>query len=100
MLFFIVGVTSISKLHAEENFSFTSDHEKAYRHYLALEFESAYDILEETDSQNGNTIYLKNYYDWFQVLIGGNEAELKDFINQTDERLEVIEEYDKDSPYF
>ncbi len=100
LLFFVVGTTSISRLYAEENFFFTSDHEEAYRHYLALEFEAAYGILEKTDAKNGNTIYLKNYYDWFQVLIEGNESELKRFTDQTDKRLETIDGYDQSSPYF
>lgn len=81
-------------------FAFTKAHKKAYQHYLRLEFELGYQKLEETDTENGNTLYLKSYYDWFRLLIAGKESELDAFEEKLEARIERLESYNSDSPYF
>lgn len=93
--FYLPAVALASEL------TFTESHREVYLHYLRLEFENGHELLlEATDPENGNTLYLKSYYEWFHLLINGREATLETFEKTTEERLSTWQHYDESSPYF
>lgn len=89
-------------LHAK-NFEFNNRCREAYTNIFALRFENARKIIQEEKYANPNNVipyFLDNYIDFFTVAMNENLVDFRAMEKNKNERLDKIEQGDKNSPYY
>lgn len=76
---------------------------EAYTHIINLDFEKGQALINKEKSANPNndiSLYLENYIDFLTIVIGEDEAEFEKRKRNKSRRLDVLEDGDKNSPYY
>lgn len=100
-LFFIIFFGLSIK--ASANFDFNANCEKAYDAIFDLRINDAKSIIKQEKQihpNNGITVLLDNYLDFFSLLISENQADYNRLKNLKGVRLAELEKQDKSSPYY
>ncbi|MHB1178068.1 MAG: tetratricopeptide repeat protein [Daejeonella sp.] len=90
-------------LHSKANFDFNSNCIKAYRAIFDLRLSDAKILVQNEKKQNPNngiTILLDNYIDYFTLLASENKSDYERLKNLKSSRLVALEKQDKNSPYY
>ncbi|MEA5425801.1 tetratricopeptide repeat protein [Arcicella lustrica] len=82
------------------DFEMNSAMQKAYSEILKMKIANGRSILAHDKSVNGVNIYLNSYADLIELMITEDKFLYEKFINHQDERIDLIENLDKKSPYF
>lgn len=96
---FSLGISLPSKA----NFDFNSNCIKAYEAIFDLRLSDAKALIQNekrVNSNNGITILLDNYVDYFTLLGTENKADYERLKNLKASRLEALEKQNKNSPYY
>jgi len=98
LLFFSVCTSTV---HA--NFNFNARCTEAYKDIFKLKLNDARLIIKEEkqrDPQNGITILLDNYVDYFDILMSENKPDYERLKDLRSDRVDALEANDKNSPYY
>ena len=90
-------------LPSKANFDFNSNCIKAYQAIFDLRLGDAKSLIQAEKKQNPNngiTILLDNYIDYFTLLASENKADYERLKNLKSSRLSALERQDKNSPYY
>ena len=90
-------------LPSKANFDFNSNCIKAYQAIFDLRLSDAKALIQNEKKQNPNngiTILLDNYIDYFTLLASENKADYERLKNLKSSRLEALENQNKNSPYY
>jgi hypothetical protein len=90
-------------LASKANFDFNNNCIKAYEAIFDLRLSDARALIQNEKKQNPNngiTILLENYIDYFTLLASENKADYERLKNLKSSRLDALEEQDKNSPYY
>lgn len=90
-------------LQSKANFDFNSNCIKAYQAIFDLRLSDAKALIQNEKKQNPNngiTILLDNYVDYFTLLASENKADYERLKNLKASRLSALEKQDKNSPYY
>lgn len=100
---FIAFVTLCLSFPAKANFDFNSNCKQAYRAIFDLRLNEAKNLILKEKRQNPNngiTILLDNYVDYFTLLASENKADFERLKKLKSSRLSALEQHDKNSPYY
>jgi hypothetical protein len=95
----ILGLTNRS----EANFDFNNNCIKAYQAIFDLRLNEAKILVQNEKKQNPNngiTILLDNYIDYFTILTSESKSDYERLKNLKAGRLNALEDQDKNSPYY
>ncbi|MFN8356941.1 MAG: tetratricopeptide repeat protein [Spirosomataceae bacterium] len=81
------------------DFEWNQQTRQAYQDIRKLKVASGKAILAQESPQNGIKVFLDDYADMVYLLISEDPAYFKKVQNLEDERLELVERLDKNSPY-
>ncbi|MGY4383366.1 hypothetical protein ACVWYN_000385 [Pedobacter sp. UYP24] len=84
-------------------FDFNANCLNAYEHIFALKLNSAKQLIaqeKKKNPDNGITILLENYVDYFYLLTNDSKQEFDRLERNKKIRIEALEEEDKSSPYY
>ncbi|WP_238806291.1 tetratricopeptide repeat protein [Emticicia aquatica] len=95
----VVYCLLISTQCTANNFDFTPNLQKAYSEIFKLKIHSGRELLAKEAPNNPFKIYLEDYADMVELLNSENQKAYQKFLDKEDERLELIEESEKKSPY-
>ncbi|SKB91106.1 tetratricopeptide repeat protein [Daejeonella lutea] len=90
-------------LPSKANFDFNSNCIKAYQAIFDLRLNDAKALIQNEKKQNPNngiTILLDNYIDYFTLLASENKSDYERLKNNKATRLSALEKQDKNSPYY
>lgn len=90
-------------LPSQANFDFNNNCIKAYQAIFDLRLSDAKVLIQQEKKQNPNngiTILLDNYIDYFTLLASENKADYDRLKNNKSSRLEALEKQNKNSPYY
>lgn len=90
-------------LPSQANFDFNNNCIKAYQAIFDLRLSDAKVLIQQEKKQNPNngiTILLDNYIDYFTLLASENKADYERLKNNKSSRLEALERQNKNSPYY
>lgn len=90
-------------INAKANFDFNNSCIKAYQAIFDLRINDAKALIKQEKQihpNNGITILLDNYVDFFSLLISENQADYNNLKNLKSIRLSELEKQDKSSPYY
>ncbi|MES2874038.1 MAG: tetratricopeptide repeat protein [Bacteroidota bacterium] len=90
-------------LPSQANFDFNNNCIKAYQAIFDLRLSDAKVLIQQEKKQNPNngiTILLDNYIDYFTLLASENKADYDRLKNNKSSRLEALEKQTKNSPYY
>lgn len=90
-------------LKSKANFDFNTNCVNAYQAIFDLRLNDAKALIQKEKSQNPNngiTILLDNYVDYFTLLITENKADYEKLKNLRSRRLSALEKQDENSPYY
>lgn len=90
-------------LPSQANFDFNNNCIKAYQAIFDLRLSDAKVLIQQEKKQNPNngiTILLDNYIDYFTLLASENKADYERLKNLKSSRLEALEKQNKNSPYY
>ncbi len=90
-------------LNSKANFDFNSNCIKAYQAIFDLRLSDAKTLIQNERKQNPNngiTILLDNYIDYFTLLASENKADYDRLKNLKASRISALEKQDKNSPYY
>ena len=90
-------------LHSKANFDFNRNCKLAYEAIFDLRLNDAKNLIQNEKKQNPNngiTILLDNYIDYFTLLTSENKADYDRLKNLKSSRLSTLEKQDKNSPYY
>lgn len=93
----------IVQLQAKANFVFNENCKNAYEAIYDLRLDDARKIIQIEKNQNpenGITILLDNYIDFFSLISSGKLADYNRLKDLKGQRLSLIEKQDKNSPYY
>ena len=85
------------------SFDMNENMQSSYTHIIALEFDAAKNniaIEKATNPDNGFIHLHQNYIDFLTVIIGEDFVFFKNVEKQKAERIAILKENDKDSPYY
>lgn len=88
---------------SKKHFDFNKNCEDAYEAIIALNFTEGKRLLEAEKSlrpQNLIPIYLENYIDCLPILFNGNPNDYQQAKSKIAERLKLMSEGDKESPWY
>ncbi|HEY1010210.1 MAG: tetratricopeptide repeat protein [Daejeonella sp.] len=89
--------------HSKANFDFNNNCIRAYQAIFDLRLNDAKTLIQNEKKQNPNngiTILLDNYIDYFTLLASENKADYERLKNVKSTRLSALEKQDKNSPYY
>jgi hypothetical protein len=101
--FFLVLLFVCSQLSLKANFVFDTTAAAAYKAIFDLRLNDARAYIAEekrNNPQNGISILLDNYVDYFHLLTSDNKADYIKFKERRSERIDALENNDEDSPYY
>ncbi|RYU92957.1 tetratricopeptide repeat protein [Emticicia agri] len=78
---------------------FTPNIQKAYAEIFKLRVQTGRDLLTRENPKNPFRVYTENYADMVELLNSEDEDAYEQLVDKEDERLDLIEETDKKSPY-
>jgi Tetratricopeptide repeat len=90
-------------VNTKANFDFNNNCVKAYQAIFDLRINDAKFLIKQEKQihpNNGITILLDNYVDFFSLLISENLAEYNNLKNSKSSRLSALEKQDRSSPYY
>jgi hypothetical protein len=90
-------------LSAKANFNFDANCIDAYKAILSLKMNEAKLLIQkekQQNPQNGISILLENYVDYFSLLSSENKADYQKLKDRKSERLSALEDNDSNSPYY
>ena len=99
LLFFILFIRSS----AVANFSYNKNCIDAYRAIIDLRLNDAGILIrreKQVNPQNGITILLDNYMDYFGLLASENKSDYNRLLNNRSARISALEDNDQDSPWY
>lgn len=88
---------------SQANFDFNTNCIKAYQAIFDLRLSDARALLTKEKQQNPNngiTILLDNYIDYFTLLASENKSDYNRLKSLRSERIDALEKQDKKSPYY
>lgn len=88
---------------SKANFDFNNNCIQAYKAIFDLRLSDAKTLIQNEKKQNPNngiTILLDNYIDYFTIITSENKADYERLKNLKSGRLSALEKQDKNSPYF
>lgn len=83
-----------------QSFDFSKEHINAYQKILALKLPLADKKLEKLSTNNGITLYLKSLSSSILILLENDETAYENWLDNYDNSIDLIEKYDKKSPYY
>lgn len=89
--------------HSKANFDFNSNCKQAYLAIFDLRLSEAKILIQKEkrlNPDNGITILLDNYVDYFTLLVSENKADYERLKSLKSIRLKALEKQDKNSPYY
>lgn len=89
--------------HSKANFDFNSNCKQAYKAIFDLRLGDARNLIQKEKRQNPNngiTILLDNYVDYFTLLASENKVDYERLKKLKSSRLSALEKQDKNSPYY
>lgn len=102
-LSFSILLISAYSLTANANFNFNGRCVEAYKDIFHLKLNDARSIIREEKKQspqNGVPILLDNYIDYVNLLMSDNKADYERLKDYQSDRIDELENNDKNSPYF
>ncbi|HUH19702.1 tetratricopeptide repeat protein [Albibacterium sp.] len=99
ILIILLGI----EFQASANFDFNARCKQAYQAIFDLRLNDARDLIAQeklSNPDNGITILLDNYVDYFTILTSENKADYERLKGSKSSRLNALEKLDKDSPYY
>jgi tetratricopeptide (TPR) repeat protein len=84
-------------------FRMTPSLEEAYLHFLSLKVEKGRQAVARElahDAQNGVALYLENYSDFIQLMVGEEKQLYKQLAKNEHIRINRIKRLEKESPYY
>lgn len=90
-------------LHSKANFDFNSNCKQAYQAIFDLRLGDAKNLIQKEkrlNPNNGITILLDNYIDYFTLLASENKADYERLKGLKSSRIKALEKQDKNSPYY
>jgi len=99
LLCFLVAL----QLSAKANFNFDNTCVEAYRAILDLRMNDARVLIQkekQQNPQNGITILLDNYVDYFSLLASESKTDYERLKDNKSSRLSALEDNDKNSPFY
>lgn len=88
---------------AKANFDFNNNCIEAYNALFDLRVNDAKELIKKEKSihpNNGITILLDNYVDFFTLLVSENQSDYNRLKNLKNSRINALENQDKNSPYY
>lgn len=101
--YLIVFLCLISASRAFANFDYNANCVQAYKNIVSLKLPAARSLIDREKAihpQNGITILLDNYYDFFKILTTENKAEFDRLKSRQSERMDALDDEDEKSPYY
>ena len=101
-ILFLLLIT-FSQLKARANFNYDTNCVEAYKAILSLRLNEAKVLIQkekQLNPQNGITVLLDNYVDYFSLLASENKADYERLKDNKAKRLSALEDNDKNSPYY
>lgn len=92
-----------SQLSLKANFIFDANSSAAYKAIFDLRLKDARRYIADEKNkypQNGITILLENYVDYFHLLTSDNKADYEQFKARRSARIDALEGKDRNSPYY
>lgn len=83
-----------------QSFNFSKGHINSYQQILALKLPLANKKLETLPTNNGITFYLKSLSSSILILLENDETAYEEWLDQYDDAIDIVEKYDKTSPYY
>jgi tetratricopeptide (TPR) repeat protein len=93
------NVAQITHQPINKDFDFNPNLQKAYQDIIKFKIESARQLLSKENPNNGIKILLDDYIDMIYLLNNGSQEEYKKLVENEEERLDLIDNLDKTSPY-
>lgn len=88
-----------SRIISGKDFDFTPNLQRAYQEIIKFKVVSARHLLTKENPNNGIKILLDDYIDMIFLLNNGSQEEYKKLLENEGERLDLIDNLDKTSPY-
>src|SRR5215217_6162010 len=88
---------------ARADFTLDQNSTAAFKAIFELRFPEAKRLIAEekrANPDNGITILLENYVDYFQLLMSSNKADYQKLKDNRGMRLDALEDNDKNSPFY
>ncbi|PJJ80107.1 tetratricopeptide repeat protein [Mucilaginibacter auburnensis] len=88
---------------AKADFTLDQNSSAAFKAIFELRFPEAKRLIAEekrTNPDNGITVLLENYMDYFQLLMSSNKADYQKFKDRRSARLDALEDNDSNSPFY
>lgn len=88
---------------AKANFAFDTNCIDAYKAILSFRMNEAIQLInreKQLNPQNGITILLENYIDYFSLLASENKNDYEKLKDRKSKRLSALEDNDQNSPYY
>jgi len=92
-----------SGLSAKANFVYDANCVEAYKAILAMQMGEARQMIQkekQLNPQNGITIMLENYIDYFSLLASENKNDYEKLKDNKSKRISALEDNDKNSPWY
>lgn len=102
-IFPILILVLLFSFNAKANFDFNNNCIEAYNALFDLRIDDAKALIKKEKSihpNNGVTILLDNYVDFFNLLISENASDYNRLKNIKNSRIDALENQDKNSPYY
>ncbi len=99
----LVILISLSQLKAKANFSYDTNCIDAYKAILSLRLNDARQLIQkekQQNPQNGITVLLDNYVDYFGLLASENKNEYEKLKDHQSNRISALEDNDSNSPFY
>jgi len=90
-------------LNASANFNFNNNCSEAYKAIFSFKLGEAKALIQkekQLNPQNGLTILLDNYVDYFSLLASESKTDYDRLKEKRSMRVSALEENEKDSPYY
>ncbi|ADY51247.1 Tetratricopeptide TPR_1 repeat-containing protein [Pseudopedobacter saltans DSM 12145] len=102
--FFLLALTLLFfSFHSRANFDFNNNCKQAYQAIFDLRLQDAKSLIQQEKTQNPNngiTILLENYVDYFSLLASENKNDYERLKALKSNRISTLEKQDKSSPYY
>ena len=100
---FIFSFFLLSGLTAKANFVYDVNCVNAYKAILSFKMTEARQLIQkekQVNPQNGITILLENYIDYFSLLASESKSDYTRLKENRSKRISALEDNDKNSPYY
>ena len=91
-------LVTVNQLYAND-FEWTPQIQKAYSEISSLKLENGRDILKQYRVRSAFVPYLESFADMIEMGILENKDKYENFIEQQEQRIKTLEQFDENSPY-